>query len=200
MTASRRSNEDAQPDLFGARPALPEGFRYEAEVISPAEEQSLLSQVRELPLNPFEFRGYEGKRRVISFGWRYDFEQQSLEPTDEIPQFLLPLRETAARFARLDPAELQQALVTEYEAGAAIGWHRDRGVFGDVIGVSLAASCMFRLRRKVGDRWERASIAAEPRSAYLISGPARTVWEHSIPPVDELRFSITFRTLRRSRS
>lgn len=108
MTASRRSNENAQADLFDARPALPEGFRFEAEVISPAEEQSLLSQVRELPLNRFEFRGYEGKRRVTSFGWRYDFEQQSLEPTEEIPQFLLPLREIAARFASLDPAELQQ--------------------------------------------------------------------------------------------
>jgi hypothetical protein len=28
-----------------------------------------------------------------------------------------------------------------------------------------------------------------------MSGTARSVWEHSIAPVDELRYSITFRTL-----
>jgi alkylated DNA repair dioxygenase AlkB len=94
---------------------------------------------------------------------------------------------------------LQQALVTEYHAGAGIGWHRDKAVFGEVVGLSLLSSCRFRLRRKAGSSWERVSLIAEPRSAYLLSGPSRTEWEHSIPPVDTLRYSITLRNFRDSR-
>jgi alkylated DNA repair dioxygenase AlkB len=90
---------------------------------------------------------------------------------------------------------LQHVLVTEYSPGAAIGWHRDKAVFGDVIGISLLSPCVFRLRRKVGTTWERVSLTAEPRSAYLLRGPSRTEWEHSIPAVEALRYSITFRNL-----
>ena len=96
----------------------------------------------------------------------------------------------------MKPTELQQVLVTEYEPGAAIGWHRDKAVFGEVIGISLLSSCTFRLRRKVGTTWERVSVTAEPRSAYLLSGPSRTEWEHSIPAVEALRYSVTFRNMR----
>ena len=85
-------------------------------------------------------------------------------------------------------------LVTEYQAHAGIGWHRDKAVFGEVVGISLLASCQFRLRRKRATRWERVTLEAEPRSAYLLSGPSRTEWEHSIPEVDTLRYSVTFRT------
>jgi alkylated DNA repair dioxygenase AlkB len=91
---------------------------------------------------------------------------------------------------------LQQVLVTEYDAGAGIGWHRDKAVFGEVVGISLLSPCRFRLRRKAGTTWERVSLTAEPRSGYLLSGPSRTEWEHSIPEVDELRYSITFRNFR----
>jgi alkylated DNA repair dioxygenase AlkB len=179
--------------LFGARSTLPEGFAYQPELLSVAEEEALLQQVRALPFREFEFHGYVGKRRVVSYGWRYDFNERQLQQTDDIPSFLLSLRETAARFARMTPESLQQVLVTEYDAGAGIGWHRDKAVFGEVIGLSLLSSCVFRLRRKVGATWERASITAEPRSAYLLRGPSRTEWEHSIPAVDALRYSITFR-------
>jgi alkylated DNA repair dioxygenase AlkB len=185
-----------QLSLFGAAPALPEGFRYEPDVVSPDEEQSLLAHVRELPLRDFEFHGYVGKRRVISFGWHYDFSERLLRKTEDIPSFLLALRETAAAFAGMDPSQLQHVLVTEYSPGAGIGWHRDKGVFGEVVGVSLLSSCNFRLRRKAGASWARASVVAEPRSAYLLRGPSRTEWEHSIPAVDSLRYSITFRNLR----
>jgi alkylated DNA repair dioxygenase AlkB len=113
-----------------------------------------------------------------------------------MPAWLHPARDVAARFAGLDPDTLRHALVTEYSAGAAIGWHRDKGVFGDVIGLSLLAPCTFRLRRKSGTTWERVSLVAEPRSVYLLRGPSRTEWEHSIPAVDALRYSITFRSLR----
>jgi len=93
------------------------------------------------------------------------------------------------------PDQLQQALITEYAPGAPIGWHRDKNVFGRIVGVSLLSACTFRLRRRAGDKWERISVIAEPGSAYVLSGPARSEWEHSIPPVDQLRYSITFREI-----
>src|SRR5215216_7055576 len=184
-----------QLNLFGPGPTLPEGFRYRPEVVSADAEEELLARVRELPFREFEFHGYRGKRRVVSYGWRYDFNESVLQKSNDIPSFLLSLRETAASFAHIEPTELQHVLVTEYSAGAAIGWHRDKAVFGDVIGISLLAPCRFRLRRKAGSKWERASLLVEPRSAYLLRGPARTEWEHSIPAVDTLRYSITFRSL-----
>jgi alkylated DNA repair dioxygenase AlkB len=177
----------------------PEGFRYQAEVLPADEEQELVARIGELPLKEFEFHGYVGKRRVVSYGWHYDFGERKLHPVDEIPSFLHPLRDRAAAFAGLSPGDLPHALVTEYGPGAAIGWHKDKGVFGDVIGVSLLSPCVFRLRRKAGSKWERYSLTAEPRSAYLMRGPSRTEWEHSIPAVDSLRYSVTFRSLRADR-
>jgi alkylated DNA repair dioxygenase AlkB len=187
---------EKQLKLFGGATTLPEGFRYEPDVITEHEERELLEQVRTLPFKEFEFQGYVGKRRVVSYGWQYDFNERTLREADDIPAFLLSLRDTAARFADMSPSQLQQVLVTEYDAGAGIGWHRDKGMFGEVIGISLVSACRFRLRRKVGTTWERAAIIAEPRSAYLLSGPSRTEWEHSIPEVDTLRYSVTFRNFR----
>lgn len=152
----------------------------------------------ELAFKEFDFHGFLGKRRVVSFGWKYDFDRERLRQTGDMPDFLLPVRTLAAGLAGLEPEHLQQALVTEYGPGAAIGWHKDKAVFGEVVGISLLSRCTFRLRRKAGDKWQRASIIAEPGSAYLLSGPARIDWEHSIPPVDNLRYSITFRNLRGS--
>jgi alkylated DNA repair dioxygenase AlkB len=190
-----------QPGLFDTAapapaPSLPEGFRYEPDLISADEEGDLLKDVRQLPFKEFEFQGFLGKRRVVSFGWRYDFNERELRKADDIPPFLLPLRRKAAQFAGLGPDDLQHVLITEYAPGAAIGWHRDKAVFDEVVGISLLAPCRFRLRRQRGDKWQRAVITAEPRSVYLLSGAARTDWEHSIPPVGELRYSITFRNFR----
>jgi alkylated DNA repair dioxygenase AlkB len=194
----------SQLDIFGgargarkAAAALPEGFRYQPELIGPEEEAALLSFVRGLPFRDFEFHGYTGKRRVASFGWHYDFSARHLRKADDIPDFLLALRPAAAAFAGMEPEQLRHVLVTEYGPGAGIGWHRDKSVFGETVGVSLLSPCVLRLRRKVGERrWERANLTAEPRSAYLLSGAARAEWEHSIPAVDALRYSITFRNLR----
>ncbi len=187
---------ERQLKLFGGSGVLPEGFRYAPDLLTPEEEIDLLKRVRELSFKEFQFQGYVGKRRVVSFGWQYDFNERALRKADDIPPFLLSLREKAARFAGMAPAQLQQVLVTEYDAGAGIGWHRDKAMFGEVIGISLLSACRFRLRRKAGPTWERAAIIAEPRSAYLLSGPSRTEWEHSIPEVDTLRYSITFRNFR----
>jgi len=186
-----------QIDLFGApRPAWPEGFRYEPELIDAPTEAAVLEQVRDLPFRDFEFQGFTAKRRVISYGWQYDFDARQLRKADDMPEFLRELREHAARFARMPASALQHVLVMEYGPGAAIGWHRDKGVFGQVVGISLLSPCTFRLRRAVGERWERVSLTVEPRSAYLLSGVAREEWEHSIPGVSQLRYSVTYRNLR----
>ena len=181
----------------GAAP--PEGFRYQADVLPADEERELVERIPGLPLKEFEFHGYVGKRRTVSYGWHYDFGERALQETDEIPAFLLPARDRAAAFAGVEPGDLPHVLVTEYGPGAAIGWHKDKSVFGEVIGISLLSPCVFRLRRKDGAKWERYSLTAEPRSAYVLRGPSRTEWEHSIPGVDELRYSLTFRTLRAGR-
>lgn len=183
-------------DLFGHVPDLPQGFEYRPDLVSREEEASLVREIAHLPLKPFEFRGYEGRRRVVSFGWRYDFGDMTMHEAEPIPAWLAPVRDRAASFAGLQSNAFIHALVTEYAPGAPIGWHRDRPQYDDVVGVSLLAPCTFRFRRKAGAKWERASFTAEPRSAYLLRGPARSEWEHSIPPVSALRYSITFRSLR----
>jgi alkylated DNA repair dioxygenase AlkB len=183
----------------------PEGFRYQPALISRADEDALVGRVCELPFREFEFHGYLGKRRVVSFGWQYDFAGRSLKEAKEIPEFLLTLRAQAASFANMEPGALQQVLVTEYRPGAGVGWHRDKAVFGQVIGVSLLAPCVLRFRKKVENprdaekpsrQWQRVNAALQPRSAYLLSGPARMDWHHSIRPMEALRYSITFRNVR----
>lgn len=182
-------------DLFETDDGLPEGLRYRAELIAPDEEATLVATLEGLPFREFEFHGFLGKRRVLSFGWRYDFNGGGLQKAQAIPDFLLPMRERAAAFAELPASSLGQVLLTEYRPGAAIGWHKDRSVFGDVVGLSLLSAATLRLRCKSGRGWRRALLKLQPRSAYLLRGPARAQWEHSIPAVDRLRYSITFRTL-----
>ena len=181
-------------DLFGPD-ALPEGFIYQSDFLSGQEERSLLEHIKVLPFREFEFHGFTGKRRIVSFGWRYDFNGGGLTKTDDMPDFLSGIRERAERFAAIQPGELQQVLITEYSPGAAIGWHKDRSVFGDVLGISLLSACTFRLRLKTSNRWQRRSLTAEPRSVYLLRGSSRSEWEHSIPRVESLRYSITFRNV-----
>jgi alkylated DNA repair dioxygenase AlkB len=189
--------QTTQRDLFEDVDALPDGMRYAAGLISSAEAQALLAELPRLPFREFQFHGFLGKRRTVSFGWRYDHNGGGLQPAGEMPAFLLPLRERVAGFAELDASTLEHALLIEYAPGAGIGWHRDRPAFDDVIGVSLLSACTFRLRRKVGGAWQRRSLVAEPRSAYLLRGPSRNDWEHSIPPLTALRYSITFRSMSR---
>ena len=175
----------------------PEGFRYRTDFLADDEESDLVQRIRPLPLKPFDFHGYLANRRVVSYGWRYSYDQRTLQQAEPMPDFLVPVRDKAAAFAGLAADDLPHALVTEYRPGTPIGWHRDKSVFGDVIGISLLSPCVFRFRRKSGSAWQRYSFTAERRSAYLLRGPARTLWEHSIPEVTELRYSITFRSLKR---
>lgn len=188
-----------QTDLFGqVDPALPEGLVYRPGILSAEEEAALIGQVGALPFAPFEFHGFEGNRRTVSFGMEYKFDGSGLRETEPFPDWLLPVRDRAATLAQVDPNVFVHALIIEYAPGAGIGWHRDRPVFGDVVGVSLGTEAPIRFRLKEGAKWRRFTLPAEPRSAYLLRGPARTEWEHSIAPVGALRYSITLRTLRAS--
>lgn len=183
-----------------------EGLQYRPEFLDASSEAELLARIETLPFREFEFHGYLGKRRIVSFGWRYQYSGRGeLKKAQNIPDFLLGLRRRAASLAQLETEVLQQVLVTEYPAGAGIGWHRDKPVFDQVVGISLLAPCVLRFRRKIyanlkagkaRTTWERLNLLAQPRSAYLLQGPARLDWEHSILRVDKLRYSITFRGVR----
>ena len=190
----------SQPGLFEAdRPAGPEGLAYFAEFVGEEEEQALAARIAALPFKPFEFHGFIGNRRTVSFGLHYAFDGSGLREAEPIPAWLEPLRARAAALAGHEPAALAHALVIEYAPGAGIGWHRDRPVFGDVVGISLLAPAPLRFRRRAGAKWERFTLTAEPRSAYLLQREARHEWEHSIPALETLRYSVTFRTLREQR-
>jgi alkylated DNA repair dioxygenase AlkB len=139
---------DGTGDDNEAAANLLEGFRYRPALIGSEREEALVARVRQLPFHEFEFHGFLGKRRVVSFGWQYDYSGRGLRKADDIPEFLLELRALAASFAHLNTESFQHVLVTEYGPGAGIGWHRDKAVFGEVVGVSLIAPCVLRFRRK----------------------------------------------------
>lgn len=179
--------------LFDA--PLIRGLRYAEAVISVAEEQALLDRLMPLDLAPFRFHGWLGNRRTQSFGWRYDFADASFTPAEPIPGWLEPFRTRAASFGGLKPEDFVHVLLARYDPGAGIGWHRDRDVFDQVVGISLATPATLRFRQRLPKGFKRASLAVLPRSAYLLSGEARHDWEHSISPGEQLRFSITFRAL-----
>jgi alkylated DNA repair dioxygenase AlkB len=188
-----------QRQLFGDTAediaSMPEGLRYEPGFVDPRTEADLVRHLRTLELKPFEFHGHRGNRRVVSFGLRYDYDQREVQSAPQIPTFLDELRAKAAAFANRSAQEVKQVGINEYQAGAGIGWHRDKPEFGDVIGVSLLMPAKMRLRRQDGQKWERRSLILQPRSIYVLSGASRREWEHSIPPVEALRYSIMFRTL-----
>jgi DNA oxidative demethylase len=171
------------------------GLDYREQFIGAAEERALLDRLSTLELAPFRFHGWLGNRKTQSFGWRYDFDDASFTRTEPIPEWLQPLRDKAAAFASVAPAEIHHALVARYDPGAGIGWHKDRDVFDKVVGISLNTPAILRFRQRSGAGFRRASLEVEPRSAYLLSEEVRRDWEHRIVPGDQLRFSITFRTL-----
>jgi alkylated DNA repair dioxygenase AlkB len=177
------------------RGLLPEGFRYEEDIISEADEAALAKSLATLDLKQFEFHGHLGNRRVISFGLRYDYARRAAKATDGFPAFVADVRNKVAKFAGRKVDEFQQGGVNLYPPGAGIGWHKDKPQFGVIVGVSLLAPATMRFRRAEGTGWIRTSQRLEPRSIYILEGEARTVWEHSVPPVDAVRYSLTFRTV-----
>jgi alkylated DNA repair dioxygenase AlkB len=188
----------AQLNLFKSAPTVTPlaGLTYVSEAITPAHEQQIVQFAKGLPFTPFAFRGFAGKRRTVSYGWRYDFTGGGFQPSEPMPDVVLDLRETAAEAADVEARALEQCSIIEYVPGAGIGWHRDRAQFGKVVGVSLLGECRMRFRcEREGGGWERAAIDLIPRSLYVLDGAARSHWQHSIPPLAALRYSVTFRAL-----
>jgi alkylated DNA repair protein (DNA oxidative demethylase) len=176
---------------------LPEGFEYRSDWITAEEEQSLLAHMETLSFSEVRMHGVTAKRKVVHFGWDYGYDSWTISPTDPIPEWLLSLRRRAAGMTLLPAEAIQEVLVTRYEPGAGIGWHRDAPMFGPiVVGVSLAGSCRMRFQRTVGGKRLTAEAVLRPRSSYVLAGAARFAWQHSIPSTKELRYSITFRALK----
>jgi alkylated DNA repair dioxygenase AlkB len=189
-------------DLFEVPVKVPDGLIYHSEFISEVEEQELIGEIQKVHLTPFKYYQFTGKRRTASFGWQYEFGASDITTAPEIPAFILPLRARAGTLFNMDPNSLVQTSFIEYSHGSPIGWHRDIPQFGVVVGISLGAACRMKFRKyrrarsKQLNRDEILSIELQPRSIYLMSGAAREIWQHSIPPVKSLRYSIMMRTLR----
>src|SRR3954466_81439 len=185
------------PRLLQAR-VVPEGLTYRDDFLAADEECRLLRVIEGLEFGEFVMRGQAARRTVRSFGWRYEFDQRVMLPTDPLPPSLTSVRERAEQLAGVERGAFEQALVTRYPPGATIGWHRDAPPFGPTIaGVSLAAPCRMRFRRVLEDVRYVHDQELRPRSAYVLAGTARSAWEHSIAATEELRYSITFRTVKR---
>lgn len=175
----------------------PDGLAYQAELLDDAAHAELVDVVAALEFGEVRMRGQVARRTVRHFGYRYGYESWDLVPGDELPVALHDVRDRCARLAGVPPDDLAQTLVTKYPPGATIGWHRDAPMFGPVVvGVSLLSTCVMRFQRRAGEERRVYQLLLEPASGYVLAGPARSAWQHSIPAVDELRYSITFRTLR----
>ena len=186
-----------QVELFGGAPALPEGFVFQPDFITVEEERALLGAIGKLELEEAKYKAYTARRRIAYFGYGYDFSANRLDEAPPAPAFLEPLRDKVARWIGVAPAALEQALVTEYRPGTPLGWHRDAPDFERVTGVSLGGWARMRLRRYPRGKDRPIVLELAPRSAYWMHGAVRWGWQHSIPPTRDLRYSITFRSLRR---
>jgi alkylated DNA repair dioxygenase AlkB len=183
---------------------VPGGFQYRHDFITADEEGLLAEAIARLEFSTFEMRGVAARRRVAFFGRSYDTGGGLTQP---MPAFLMPMREMVAAWAGIDPTAFAMALINEYPPGAPIGWHRDAPQYDIVAGISLLSSCRMRFRPYVRPhahtltdgrrRTATHEISLERRSAYLMTGESRNAYEHHIPAVTTLRYSITFRTLRR---
>jgi alkylated DNA repair protein (DNA oxidative demethylase) len=177
---------------------LPPGFVYRPELLTSDEAHAILAGVARLDYDEVRMRGQVARRRTAHFGWTYGYETWRIEPGPPIPEFLLALRPSAGALAGVAAGDLVEVLVTHYPPGAGIGWHRDAPMFGLVVGVSLASACRLRFQRGKGGERRTAAAVLEPRSAYVLDGAARWQWQHAIPPGRAERYSVTYRTLRRT--
>ena len=192
-----------QLELFRNESDLPGGLISSAEFISRDEEGQLMAAIGDLQFGEIKMHGVVAKRRATHFGRSYEYESARVGAAPPVPEFLLPLRERIADFTKCNPAEFAEILITEYPAGAGIGWHRDAPAFDFIVGISLLSECTMKFRPWPPTRAPHAqksiSLLLEPRSLYVLRGPVRIHWQHHILPTKRLRYSITFRTLRGTR-
>jgi alkylated DNA repair dioxygenase AlkB len=184
------------PDLF-APPPLPPGLDYRPEFLDRNREAMLIEAFSALPFREAPFRQYTARRRVVRFGHDGYADLGEVQDGGPWPPWLLDLRANAARTAHVDDDAFVHALVSEYRPGTPIGWHRDKPAYGTVVGISLGSTCRMRFR-PYDNRHDRDAVIAlqlAPRSLYVLRDDVRWRWQHQIPPVKALRYSVTFRTL-----
>jgi alkylated DNA repair dioxygenase AlkB len=187
-----------QAELFAPAHSLPEGFRYAPHFLTSARERELLEQIETLEFHEAEYKEWRARRRIVAFGGSYDFSHNRLKPAPPIPAFLHALRAEAASWASIGATPIEHAMIAQYPPGAPLGWHRDVAEFEIVVGISLLGHARMRFRPwppRANER-SRWMIDLEPRSIYVMRGPARWQWQHAVSPTKELRYSITFRTRR----
>ncbi|MFL5781129.1 MAG: alpha-ketoglutarate-dependent dioxygenase AlkB [Thermoleophilaceae bacterium] len=178
---------------------LPDGLAYVEDFVTPDEERQLLDVLERLDFRTLTMRGQTARRTVRHFGLDYDYESGGVVPADPVPAEMGWLRERCAELIEREPEDLVQILISRYPPGAGIGWHRDAPMFGSrIAGVSLAGASRMRFQRTARGERQVAAVELAPRSAYVLAGAARWSWQHSIPATKALRYSVTFRTLRRS--
>jgi alkylated DNA repair dioxygenase AlkB len=177
---------------------LPAGFSYYPEFLDGKEQAEVIGTIERLGFEPFRFQGYTAKREIVVYGWDYDFTSRKASETESLPEFLHPLRAKVASYLREREQDFVEALVTKYPSGAQIGWHRDVPQFEIVAGISLLSPCRMRLKPyPAKGRATIFSVVLTPGSLYVMRDDARWKFQHSIPPVEELRYSVTLRTLRK---
>lgn len=190
----------AQSGLFAAddTPDLePRGLRYREEFISPDEERRLVALVESLPLDYAAYKQYTARRRVLSFGFAYDYDANVLFGAPAIPGDFDFLRERVAAWTGVSATSFVQLLIADYAPGTPLGWHRDVPDYELVAGVSLGAPASLRFRpypHQPGAKTALRQLQVAPRSVYAMQGPARWEWQHCVPPVPARRWSLTFRT------
>ena len=191
----------AQATLFGPDERLPTGLTYIPAFVSADDEHALLEVAAALPLHAARYRQYTARRRVFAFGSRFDYDERTLDerPIGELPAALAALREQLAAWVGVRPQDFVHVLISQYQPGTPLGWHRDAPVYEVVVGVSLGGPARLRFRPwppQRGKKEDIVDIDLVPRSAYCIRGAARWGWQHSVPPVPALRHSVTMRTAR----
>ncbi|MBV9961124.1 MAG: alpha-ketoglutarate-dependent dioxygenase AlkB [Parafilimonas sp.] len=185
--------------LFPLELRFPEGFTYYHDFLSEEEETKLVGEISKLDLQNMHYRGYTANRKTASFGYDYNFENNSLNKGKEIPSSFNWLIKKTANFINVNMNRFAEMLVTEYPPGAVINWHRDVPQFDLVAGISLLADCTFKLRPYDKAKQTRSSVISFPvqrRSLYAMMGSVRWNWQHSIAPVPQTRYSITLRTFK----
>ena len=185
--------------LFDIAPTLPSGFTYAENFISPEEERALLMAIQKLTLDNMKFHMYEAKRKVISFGKGWSFTDQCLKDGNQFPEEVGFLITRIAGYLKIPAESIAQFLVTEYPVGSVINWHRDAPPFETIVGVLLLSDCIFKLRPQEKEKQTRTSTVILPvkrRSFYVMKGQSKTAWQHCTSPVEKVRYSLTFRTLR----
>ena len=185
--------------LFDITPILPAGFSYQNDFISVEEEEQLVQTIKQFDLKNMQFHEYEAKRKVISFGSGWSFTEQQLKQGTPIPEAFEFLVVKIANQLAVSKEQIAQFLITEYPVGSVINWHRDAPPFDMVAGVSLLADCNFKLRPHAKEKQTRNATIVLPvqrRSLYRMQGEAKNEWQHCTAPLNKVRYSLTFRTLK----